>query len=125
MHLPINEPYLRFLALFEEGLLARLVCLLVLGEVARLAGLLHNALVYTSEVHLGRSSDNVSCVDPSQWNAIDFERTGNEEDALLEVLQEDNALAAEATSKKDDDGAGSEGCANLGRAEGLAGLEYG
>jgi len=38
------------------------------------------------------------------------------------VLQENDALAAEATSEEDDDGAGSEGRANFGRAGSFAGL---
>lgn len=39
------------------------------------------------------------------------------------MLEKNDAFATEATSKEDDDGARSERRANLGRADGLAGLE--
>jgi hypothetical protein len=119
----MRDSHLRLLALLEESLLALLLLRLALGEVTSLAGLLHNAIVDTSKVHLGRGRDNISGVDPSEGDAVDFERTGNEEDTLLEVLEEDDTLATETTGEEDDDGAGGERCANLGRAEGLAGLE--
>jgi hypothetical protein len=54
-------------------------------------------------------SDNVAGVNAAERNTVDFERTSNEEDTLAEVLQEYDALAAESTSKQDEDGAGSEG----------------
>ena len=118
----VRKAHLRLLALLEESFLARFLRLLVLGEVAGLAGLLHHAVVHTSKIHLGRGRDNISGIDPSEGNTVDFERTGDEEDTLLEVLQDDDALATETTSEEDDDGAGSERRANLGRADGLASL---
>jgi hypothetical protein len=119
----VGDSHLRLLALLEESILAGLLRLLIFSEVAGLAGLLHNALIYTLQIHLGRGRDNISCVDPSQGNTIDFERTGDEEDTLLEMLQEDDALATEATSEEDDNGAGSKRWADLRRADGLASLE--
>lgn len=41
---------------------------------------------------------------------------------MVEVLDEDDALAAEATSEEDEDGAGLEGCSELGGTDGLADL---
>jgi hypothetical protein len=119
----IGNSDLRLLALLEESILARLLRLFILGEVARLAGLPHNTLVHTLQIYLCRGRDNISCVDPSQGNAIDFERTRDEEDTLLEVLQENDALSAEATSEEDDNSAGSERRADLGGADGLASLK--
>lgn len=111
------------LALLEESLLAGLLGGLVLGEVAGVAGLLQDGFVDTSNIHLGRGRNDVPGVHPSEGDAVDFEGTGDEEHTLLEVLQDDDTLAAEAASEEDDDGAGSERLANLGRADGLAGLE--
>ena len=39
------------------------------------------------------------------------------------MLEDDDTLTAEAASEEDDDGAGSERLANLGRADGLASLK--
>ena len=96
---------------------------LVLGEVAVFAGLLQNLLIHTLQVNLGGGSNDISGVDPSQGNTVNFERTGNEENTLGKVLEEDNTLAAETTSEEDNDGTGLEGLTGLRRADGLAGLE--
>jgi hypothetical protein len=117
------DTHLRLLALLEERVLTRLVSSLVLGEVVGRAGLLQNLLVYALQVDLGGGSDDIASVYSSQGNTVDFKGTGNEEDTLLNVLEDNDALAAEATSKEDDDGTGLEGLADLCRADGLAGLE--
>lgn len=44
-------------------------------------------------------------VDAAQWDAIGLEGAGDEEDALGELAQENDALASEATGKEDQDGA--------------------
>jgi hypothetical protein len=95
---------------------------LVLGEVVACAGLLHNLLVYALQVDLGGGGDDIAGVYSSQGNTVDFEGTGNKEDTLFEVLEDDDALAAEATGKEDNDDAGLDGLADLRRADGLAGL---
>lgn len=115
--------HLRLLALLEESIFSRLLGRLVLGEEACLARLLHDTIIHTAQVHLSRCRDNISGVYPSQGDAIDFERAGDKENALVEVFEEDDTLTAEATSEEDDDGAGLERRANLGRANGLASLE--
>jgi hypothetical protein len=115
--------YLGLLALLEESILTRLVGGLILGEVAVLASLLHNLLVYALQVDAGRGGDDISGVYSSKGNTVDFEGTGNKEDTLGEVLEDNDALAAEATSKEDDDGTGLERRADLRRADRLAGLE--
>jgi hypothetical protein len=114
--------HLRLLALLEERVLTRLVGSLVLGEVVACAGLLQNLLVYALQIDLGRGGNDIAGVYSSQGNTVDFEGTSNEEDTLLEVLEDDDALATEATGKEDDDGAGLEGLADLCRADRLAGL---
>ena len=122
-HLLHHKTHLGGLALLEESLLSSLLGRLVLGEVASLASLLHDGLVNTRNLHLGRGRNDVAGVYPSEGNAVDFERTGNEEDTLLEVLEDDDTLATEAASEEDDDGTGSKGLADLGRADRLASLE--
>lgn len=96
---------------------------LILGEVAILADLVQNLGVNALQVNGGGGSDDISGVYPSQRNAVDFEGTGDEEDTLGEVLEEDDTLAAEATSEEDDDGTGLERGSGLRRTDGLAGLE--
>jgi hypothetical protein len=96
---------------------------LVLGEVTVLANLVQNLGVNALQVNVGGGSDDISGVYPSQRNAVNFEGTGNEEDTLREVLQENDTLAAETTSKEDNDGAGLEGSPGFRRTDGLAGLE--
>ena len=66
--------------------------------------------------------DNVAGVDAAEGDTVDLEGTGDEEDTLAEVLQKDDALAAEATSEEDEDGTGSEGGSGSGRSDGFADL---
>ena len=114
--------HLGLLALLEERILARLVGSLVLGEVAVLAGLLQNLLVYTAEIDTGGGGDDISGVYSSEGNTVNFEGTSDKENTLGQVLEDDDALAAEATSKEDDDGTRLERLADLRRANRLAGL---
>lgn len=100
--------YLRLVALLEKRILSWLAGRLVLGEVAISADLFQHFLVNALQVHFGRSRNDISCVYPSQRNAVDFEGTGNEEDTLRQMLEEDDSLAAEATSEEDNDGTGLE-----------------
>lgn len=95
---------------------------LVLGEVAVLAGLLDDLLVYACKVDLGGGGDDIAGVYSAEGNTVNFEGTGNKENTLGKVLEDNDALAAEATSKEDDDGTGLERLANLCRADSLAGL---
>lgn len=115
--------YLRLLALLEERVLTRLVGGLILGEVAVLADLVQDLRVDALQVNLGRGSNNISGVYPSQRNAVNFERTGDEEDTLGKVLQENDALAAETTGEEDDDGTGLERSPRFRRTDRLASLE--
>lgn len=118
-----SAAYLGLLALLEESILARLVCGLVLGEVTLLGGLLQDTLIDTLDVDSGRGSDDIAGVYSSQRNAVNLEGTGDEEDTLGKVLEENDTLATEATSEEDDDGTGLEGSTGLRRASSLASLE--
>jgi hypothetical protein len=62
-------------------------------------------------------------VHTAKRNAIDLERASDEEDALVEAVEEDNALAPEAASEEDKDVAGLQRFPKLGRADSLADLE--
>jgi hypothetical protein len=114
---------LGLLALLEESILARLVCGLVLGEVALLGSLLQDTLIDTLDVDGGRGSDDIAGVYSSQRNAVNLEGTGDEENTLGKVLEENDTLAAETTSEEDDDGTGLEGGTGLRRANTLTGLD--
>lgn len=58
----------------------------------------------------------------AERHAVGFEGAGDEENALGELAEQDNALAAEAAGEEDEDGAGCEGVAVFGGVGGLAGL---
>jgi hypothetical protein len=120
----LGAAYLGLLALLEESILARLVCGLVLGEVTLLGGLLQDTLIDTLDVDGGGGSNNVAGVDAAQRNAVNLEGTGDEENTLGQVLEDNDALATETTSEEDYDGTGLEGGADLRRAGSLAGLEF-
>jgi hypothetical protein len=115
--------YLGLLALLEERVLTRLVGGLVLGEVAVCADLVQNLRVDALQVDRGGGSDDISGVYPSQRNAVNFEGTGDEEDTLGKVLEENDTLATETTSEEDNDGTGLKRCSGFRRADGLASLE--
>jgi len=96
---------------------------LVLGEVAVLADLVQDLGVNALQVNRGGGSDDISGVYPSQRDAVNFEGTGDEENTLGKVLEENDTLAAETTSEEDNDGTGLERSPGFRRADGLAGLE--
>ena len=114
--------YLGLLALLEESLLANLLLGLVGGEVLWLRDLLDLLGVEAGDVDLERGGDNVARVNPAQGDAVDLEGAGDEEDALVEGLKEDDALATEAAGDEDQDGTGLQGLAGSPGTEGLADL---
>jgi hypothetical protein len=120
----LGAAYLGLLALLEESILARLVCGLVLGEVTLLGGLLQDSLVDTLDVDGGGGSDDIAGVYAAQRNAVNLEGTGDEENTLGKVLEDNDTLATETTSEEDDDGTGLEGGADLRGAGSLTGLEF-
>lgn len=87
-----------------------------MGDLVDLGG------IETGNVDLEGGGDNVAGVDPAQRDAVDLEGTGDEENALVEGLEEDDALAAEAAGEQDQDGAGLEGLPGSPGADGLADL---
>lgn len=80
----------------------------------------HRAHLKAGKVDLGGSSNDVGLVDPTHGDAVDLERAGDEQEAALELLEEDDALAAEATGEEDEHRAGRDRRAQLGRLEHLA-----
>ena len=77
-----KSTHLWLLALLEESILSGFLGLFVLGEVTVLASLGQDCLIDSIDIHLGRCGDDIASVYPSQGNAIDFERAGDEEDTL-------------------------------------------
>lgn len=114
--------YLRLLALLEESLLAGLLGLLLPRKVLVVANLLERLAVEPADVNLGLGRDHVSCVDSSERDAVDLEGAGDQQETLCEGLEEHDALAAEAASQEDEDGAGLQRSAGLVCACGLANL---
>lgn len=114
--------YLWLLSLLEESLLAGLLLGLLANEVLRLGDLIDLLGVDTGEVDRLGGGDDVSGIDSSQGNAVDLEGAGDEEDTLVEGLQENDALAAEAPGEQDQDGAGLQRLARLPGADRLADL---
>jgi hypothetical protein len=72
------------------------------------------------ELDLGGGGNDVGLVDALEGDTVDLEGAGDEQQARLELLQEDNALATEATGQKDKDGTGDDGAAELGDTSVLA-----
>jgi hypothetical protein len=58
----------------------------------------------------------------AKGHTVGLEGTGDEENTLRELAQEDNTLAGEATREEDEDCAGLEGVAVFGGVGGLARL---
>lgn len=117
-----GQPYLGLLSLVEESLLTDDLLGLVGGEVLGLGDLLDLLGVEAVDIDLEGGGDDVARVDPAQGHAVDLEGAGDEEDALVEGLEEDDALAAEAAGDQDQDGAGLEGLARGPGADSLADL---
>ena len=115
--------YLGLLSLLEESLLALLLGLLLLGEVVRGRDLLESLSVNTGNVDARRGGDHVSGVHSPERDAIELEGAGDEENTLVEVLEEDDALATETTGEEDQDGAGLEAGTELGGMDSLADLQ--
>ena len=114
--------YLGLLALLEESLLARLVRLLLPGEVGVTRNLVNNTRVNAADVDLCPGGDNVAGVDTSEGDTVDLERTGDEEDTLVEGLQENDTLSTEATGEENENGTRLEGGARLVWTNSLADL---
>lgn len=119
---PETQTYLGLLALLEERLLGLLFLALLLGEVIRRGRLLKGRLVDSADIHALARSDHIAGVDPSQGNTVDLEGAGNKENTLVEVLEEDDTLAAEATGEEDQNRTGLEALADLGGTNRLADL---
>lgn len=114
--------YLGLLSLLEESLLSLLLALLLLGEVAGGGDLLDSLAVNAADVHALAGGDHVASVHPSEGNTVDLEGTGDEENTLVKVLEENDALATEAAGKEDEDSTGLKAFANLGGTSSLADL---
>lgn len=119
-----KKTYLWLLALLEELLLTLLLVALLAGEVLVTGDLLDLGRVDTGDVDLLGSSDHVTGVNAAKWDTVDLEWTSDEEDTLVEVLEEDDALSAEATGEEDEDGTWGEGGSWSVGTDGLADLLY-
>lgn len=117
-----QSTYLGLLSLLEESLLGLLLLALLLGEVLGGGDLLDGLGVNTADVHALGGGDHVAGVHPSERDAVDLEGTGDQEDTLVEVLEEDDPAATETAGKEDQDGAGLEALADLGGTQSLANL---
>lgn len=117
-----DQTYLGLLSLLEESLLGLLLSLLLLGKVVLGGDLLNGLGVNTADVDAGASGDHVAGVDTAEGNTVDLEGTGDEENTLLEVLEENDTLSTEATGEEDQDGTGLKALADLGGTDSLADL---
>ena len=77
-----------------------------------------------AELDFCRGRDDIGLVDPAEGDAVDLEGAGDQEQARVELLEEDDALSAETACEEDEDGAGGDGRAQgggLGRLPALLG----
>ena len=114
--------YLGLLSLLEESLLGLLLGLLLLGEVVGSGNLLEGLGVNTGDIHAGAGGDHVAGVDTAEGDTVDLEGTGDEENTLLEVLEENDTLTTEAAGEEDQNGTGLKALAELGGTQSLADL---
>lgn len=122
MIFPKWTTYLWLLSLVEEFVLALGLLRLLLAKVTVLADGLDDLLVDPLEIDLRTRRDDVTGVHSPERDAIDFVGTGNEQNTLGEVLEENDALATEAAGEEDDDSPGGERGPSGGRADGFADL---
>ena len=108
-------------ALLEESILA-LALLLLACPVLVLAYAVEDLLVKVGNIDGCAGCDNVAVVYAAQGDAVGLEGTGDQENALRQLAEEDNALAGEASREEDEDCAGLEGVAVFGGVGGLARL---
>ena len=117
-----DETHLGLLALLEESLLGLLLSLLLLGEVLGGGDLLDGLGVDTGDVNALGGGDNVAGVDTAEGDTVDLEGTGDKEDTLLEVLEEDDTLASKSASEENENSTGLQRLPVLGRLQRLARL---
>jgi hypothetical protein len=118
-----RKSYLCLLALLKEIILSLFLVTLLPSKVLVTRNLINLLLINTRQINFLGGGDNVAGVDAAERNTVDFEGAGNEENTLLEVLQQDDALATETTSEEDENGAGGEGWSGSRGANGFADLE--
>lgn len=116
------QTYLGLLALLEESLLGLLLSLLLLGEVVGGRDLLQSLGVDAGNVDALGGGDHVAGVDTADGNTVNLEGTGDEENTLVEVLEENDTLATEAASEEDQNGTRLEALTELSGTQSLANL---
>jgi hypothetical protein len=118
LRLPVVRQELLLLTFTEEFLLLGVLAgSLGLGEVGVVDGLGDRD---TGQVDLGRGGDDVGLSDSSQGNTVESERTRDEQETRVQLLQEDDSLSSESTGQEDEDGSGGDGRSELGLAGGLS-----
>lgn len=73
-------------------------------------------------VNLGRGGDNVCLGNTTKGDTVELEGARNEEQTRVELLQKHNSLAAETSSKENEDGTGGDAVAENGLGGALAGF---
>ena len=117
-----GKSYLWLLALLEELGLTGLLGGSITSEVL-LAGDLSDLLgIDAGDIDLVGGGDNVAGVDAADWDTVDLEWASDDENTLVKVVQEDDALATETASEEDENGSWDEGSAWSGGTDGLADL---
>lgn len=118
LRLPLVGQELLLLTFSEELLLLGFLAgSLGLGEVGVVDGLGNGN---TGQVNLGGGGDNVGLGDSSQGDTVESERTRDEQETGIELLQEDDSLSSESTGQEDEDGTGGDGRSELGLAGSLS-----
>lgn len=114
LRLLLGGELLLLLALTEELALLGVLARLRLGEVGVVDGL---GDLGAGNVDLGRGGDNVSLRDTTEGDTVELEGAGDEEEARVELLKEDDTATGEAASEEDQDSSGGD----RGTESGLAG----
>ena len=75
-----------------------------------------------TKVDFGRAGNHVCLIHPPEGNAIDLVGPSDQQQSARQLLQEHDALPPEATREEDENGAGCDGGAEVGRLGGFPAL---
>lgn len=93
----------------EKFFFVRLVCLGPSEEAVV------NALqLYLADIDSGGGTNDVGLIDAAERDAVDLVGTSDEEQARIQLLQENDTLAPELSGEEDEHGAGHDGIAQPG-----------
>jgi len=87
----------------------RFALLQLLFRVLEIAVVIFLIQLEISEINFGPGRNDVTLVDTTKRNTIDFEWTGNQKKSRIQLFQKDDSLGLESTSEEDQNGSRGDG----------------